>query len=394
MGWMRRAWTTLRGASAQDMRDELDFHLAMREQRNIDQGVPAEQARRAARLRFGNPVSWMERMREVDLFTLPSTIAQDLRFGFRILRKHPGFTLAAVAALAMGIGLNTVVFTLGKAVFARGVDAREADRMVNVSLIGKSGQYYSYFSYPDFESYRDGAKSFAGVIAETRESITLAGAGGAMTQTSSSAGKLAQALGLPIPQLSTTEMELATVAEISENYFDVLGESVFRGRAFSPRDHAELLAHPSALISENYWETRFQSDPSILGRSMKLNGAAFTVIGITPRDFTGTGVITPDFWIPLASMPLLHPGVRTLHDRNSICCRIFARLADGVTMAQAQGEVQTIADQLRTLHESSTDEAKRTSALIWPASPFARKLDSGIVFSASLIMLAVVLVLV
>jgi macrolide transport system ATP-binding/permease protein len=395
MGWMRRAWTSLRRASlSKDIHDELDFHLAMREQRNIDQGVPAEDARRAARIRFGNPVSWTERIREIDLFTLPSSVGQDLRFGARMLRKHLGFTLTAIAALAMGIGLNTAVFTLSNAVFGRGVDAHNADRMVNVSLIGKSNQYYSYFSYPDYEAYRDGAKSFAGVIAETRENITLAGAGGAMTQTSSGAGKLAQALGIPIPQLSIGDTELATVSEISENYFDVLGEQAFRGRIFSPRNHAELLAHPSALISENYWEMRFQSDPSVIGRSMKLNGASFTVIGITPHDFTGTGVSTPDFWIPVTSMPLLHPGVRTLHDRNNICCRIFARLADGVTMAQAQGEVQSIADRLRSLHDSNSDEAKPNSALIWPASPFARKIDSGIVFSVSLIMLAVMLVLV
>jgi hypothetical protein len=322
MGWFRRVAALFRGESlVKEHEEEMRFHLAMREQWNVAKGMEQPEARRSAKVRFGNLHRLRERMREVDVWTLPESIGQDLRFGIRMLGKHLGFTLAAVSALAMGIGLNTVVFTLGKAVFGRGVEAHDADRMVNVSLIGRKGEFYSYFSYPDYESYRDGARSFSGVIADMRETVTLAGAGGAMTQTSSGAGKLAQAMGLWIPQSSTGGQEITTIDEISENYFDVLGEKAFRGRIFEPRDHAELMANPSALLSENYWELRFKSDPTVIGRSMKLNGVTFTVIGITPRDFTGTGVATPDFWVPMVSMPRLHPGTRSLNDRNSIVCR-------------------------------------------------------------------------
>ncbi|MFC5864708.1 ABC transporter permease [Acidicapsa dinghuensis] len=396
MGWLRRVASLFRGESvAKEHEEEMRFHLAMREQWNVSKGMEEPEARRNAKVRFGNFNRLRERLREIDMWTLPESIGQDLRFGVRMLRKHSGFTLAAVAALAMGIGLNTVVFTLGKAVFGRGVEAHDADRMVNVSLIGRKGEFNSFFSYPDYEAYRDGAKSFSGVIAERRVTVKLSSAGGAMTQTTTGAGKLAEALlGFKLPRMSTGETEFTTISEISENYFDVLGAKAFRGRIFQAGDRAELVANPSALISENYWEQRFGSDPSVIGRSMKFNGASFTVIGITPRDFTGTGVVTPNFWIPIVSMPLLHPGMQILQDRNNICCRIFARLADGVTMAQAQGEVQGIADRLRTLHDPHSDEAKPSSALIWPGSPFPRKIDSGIVFSASLIMLAVVLVLV
>ncbi len=396
MGWLRRVTGLFRRESlAKKHQEEMEFHLAMREEWNVSRGMEEPEARRNAKVRFGNLDRLRERMREIDVWTMPESIGQDLRFGTRMLRKHLGFTLAAVAALAMGIGLNTVVFTLGKAVFGRGVEAHDADRMVNVSLIGRKGEFNSFFSYPDYEAYRDGARSFSGVIAERRESVTLAGAGGAMTQITSGAGKLAEALlGLKLPRLSTGETEFTTVSEISENYFDVLGTKAFRGRIFQTGHRAELVANPSALISENYWEQRFGSDPSVIGRSMKLNGASFTVIGTMPRDFTGTNVAAPNFWIPMVSVPLLHPGMQVLHDRNNICCRIFARLADGVTMAQAQGEVQGIADRLRTLHDPHSDEAKPSSTLIWPGSPLARKLDSGFMFSCFLIMLAVGLVLV
>jgi predicted permease len=395
MGMLRRIAGIFRGRSlSRQHEEEMEFHVAMREQWNVEKGLERPAARRDARVRFGNMVKWREQLREIDAWMLPQSIGQDLRFGVRMLRKHAGFTLAAAAALAIGIGLNTVVFTLGKAALWRGVDAYDAGRMVNVSLIGRKGEFYPFFSYPDYEAYRKSARSFSGMITEKRESVTLANAGGAMVQTSSGAGKLAEAFGLNIPRKSTGETEFAMISEVPENYFDVMGVRAFRGRIFQPHDHVELMAHPSALISENYWELRFKSDPTVIGRNMKLNGAWFTVIGITPRDFTGTSVSTPDLWIPIVSMPLLHPGMQTLHDRNVICCRIVARLADGVTMAQAQSEVQGIADRLRPLHDPHSEEAKPSSTLIWPASPFPRKIDSGIVFSAFLIMLATGLVLV
>ncbi|WP_109489283.1 ADOP family duplicated permease [Occallatibacter savannae] len=395
MGVLSRIAAIFRGTSlSHDHEEEMDFHVSMREEWNVEKGMERPTARRDARLRFGSVAKWREQLRHIDAWTLPESLLHDLRFGTRMLVKHPGFTLAAIAALAIGIGLNTVVFTLGKAAFARGLDAKDASRMVNVSLIGRKGEWYSSFSYPDYEVYRDEMKSFAGVIAEAPELVRLAGAGGAIGQTGSGGGKLVQALGLPIPHLSTGETEFAKINVVSENYFEVLGEQAFRGRVFSSHDRAELMASPSVLISENYWELRFKSDLTVVGRSMKLNGASFTVIGITPRDFTGTGIATPDFWMPMVSLPLLHAGAVTLHDRNEICCRIFARLADGVTMAQAQSEMQGVADRLRGLHDSHSDEAKPSSALVWPGSPFPRKIGSDIVFSSFLMMLAVGLVLV
>jgi predicted permease len=395
MGWMRRGFALFRRERlAQDHREELEFHMAMRERLNVEEGMPGEEARRDARRRFGNPVSWRERMREIDLVSWPGSIRQDLRYGVRMLLKHPGFTVTAVLALALGIGVNTAVFTCYKAVLARGLDAHDPGRMVNVSLVRKSGELQSDFSYPDYLEYRDHTQSFSGVIAESRERVTLTGAGGAMAQTHSALGAIAGKFGLMFPKLSTGDTEFGTVAEVSENYFGVLGETALRGRVFQPEDVAELVRNPAVLISENYWTRRFGADPSVLGRSMRINGASFTVVGITPHDFVGTGVATPDFWIPLTLQPLLHPGVNALRDREDQCCRIFARLADGVTMGQAQAEVGPLADHLRRLHDPHSELSKPNSAMVWPGSPFGRKLDSGILFVVFLVMLAVGMVLV
>jgi predicted permease len=395
MGWIRRVRGLFqRTTLTEDHRDELEFHLEMREQLNVVQGMPAEEARRNARQRFGNATSLRERMREIDLFTLPGSIRQDLRYGVRMLMKHPGFTVSAVLALALGIGVNTAVFTCYRAVLARPLDARDAGRMVNLSLIHQSGEFDSSFSYPDYLVYRDSAQSFSGVVAEVRDKVTLAGAGGVVTQKHSALGTLAGKFGLKTPSLSTGTTEFASVAEVSENYFAVLGEPALSGRVFGAQDTAQLAANPAVLISENYWTMRFGADPSVLGRSMKINGASFTVIGITPHDFVGTGIATPDFWIPLTLDPLIHPDAHILREREDACCRLYGRLADGVTMGQAQSEVGLLADHLRALHDPQSKASKPNSAVVWPGSPFGRKLDSGILFAVFLVMIAVGMVLV
>src|SRR5262249_44294409 len=109
--------------------------------------------------------------------------------------------------------------------------------------------------------------------------------------------------------------------------------SAFRPCAAGPSKSislSELAASPPVLISENYWQKRFAGDATVLGKSIRLDGAAFTIVGITPRDFVGTSVVAPDFWLPLSLDPLVHPRSNRLHDREDLCCRVFGRLAPGV----------------------------------------------------------------
>jgi MacB-like periplasmic core domain len=338
MGWIRRAAALFqRNKMSQDHRDELEFHLAMREQLNQVQGMSAEEARRNARHRFGNPVSLRERMLETDLFTLPGSICQDIRYGSRMLLKHKGFTLIAVMALALGIGVNTVTFTAYKAIVERTLDARDPGRMVNLSLVRASGDADPMFSYMEYLAYRDHTQSFDGVIAAAGEVMTLSGAGGAAVQSHSVFGSIAGAFGFIVPSMSTTNAEIVRTEVVSENYFSVLGVSAARGRLFDPRQSAELSSSPAVLISENYWKRRFASDPDILGKTVHLNALAVTIIGITPHNFVGTGIAAPDIWFPLALEPLLRPDANPLRDRENQFCRIFARLAPGVTMMHAGG---------------------------------------------------------
>lgn len=395
MGWMGRARALFQGRKlSRDLEDEVEFHLAMREKLNVEQGMASPEARRDARVRFGNAASWRERMREIDIFTWPGSIGQDLRYGTRMLLKHGGFTLSAVLALALGIGVNTVVFTAYKAIVARSLDARQPEKMVNFSLVRQSGDKDPMFSYPDYLTYRDHARSFDGVIAAGGEMLTLAGAGGAVVETHTALGAVAGKFGFVIPSLSTTGTEFVRTTVVSKNYFAVLGVGPERGRSFDPQKTSELLSTPSVLISDNYWKRRFAGDPEILGKSVRLNGVAVSIIGVTPHDFVGTGVTTPDFWVPMAIEPLLHPDANPLRDRENAFCRIFGRLAAGVTMKQAQAEVTLMADHLRALHDPHAEASKPVTAEIWPGSPFGRKPDTSFNFAILLIMVAVGMVLV
>src|ERR1700761_6706201 len=136
MAWMSRLRALFRKEKlTREYDEELSFHLSMREQLNVEEGMAPVEARRDARRRFGNPAVWRERMSEVDLMLLPQTILQDLRYGARTLARNAGFTFVAIFALALGIGVNTTAFTFYKAVFGRPLDAWNPRTMVNLALI-------------------------------------------------------------------------------------------------------------------------------------------------------------------------------------------------------------------------------------------------------------------
>lgn len=396
MGWIRRV-RALFGSNrrlSQDLEDELNFHLSMREQLNGEQGMPSSEARRNARIRFGSTASLLESMREIDVFTFPGTVWQDVRYGARMLAKNPGFSAIVVLALTLGISVNTAVFTAYKAIVARSLDARDPGRMVNISITHQSGGTDPMFSYPDYLAYRDETHSFDGVIAAAGEVVTLSGAGSAVVENHSTLGSIATRFGFTLPSRSTTNAELIKVAVVSENYFSVLGVTPSRGRAFDPKQVRELTTFPSVLISDNYWRRRFATNPAILGKSIRLNGVAVSIIGITRHNFVGTDIAAPDVWIPLALEPLLHSGVDPLRDRENQMCRIFGRLRPGVSTFQARAEVTVIANRLRMLHDPHSEAHKPATAEIWPGSPFGRQPDPSLHFAMWLIMAAVGMVLV
>jgi macrolide transport system ATP-binding/permease protein len=320
------------------------------------------------------------------------TVLQDLRYGARTLLRNARFTAVSIFALALGIGVNTAVFTAYKAFVVRPLDARDPGTMANVALRLPSGLTTARFSYPDYEAYRDHLHSFSGVIAFYIEQLRLTGAEGFGSQRSAEDGSAMRRLGLLPPAASNAEF--VSTFMVSENYFSVLGVTGLGGRTFESISRPELAASPAVLISENYWQRRFAGEPAVLGKTVRLNGAAFTIVGMTPHNFIGTSVAVPDFWLPLSLEPLVHPESHRLRERDDLCCRVFGRLAPGVSMAQAQAETTLLASQLRTLHDPQSDLSKDVTALVSPGSPLPGQMNAGLRLTIVLIMVGVGMVLV
>jgi len=376
-----------------ELNEEFQFHFDRQVEAGLAQGMTPDEARAAAGRAFGPIPLRNEECRDTRGFNFIDNLAQDLRYAARILRKNPSFTFAVILALSLGIGVNTVAFTLWKAMLARRLDARNPGEMVNLARVpkfGSTGVDFGdiSFSYPDYEAYQDSVDSFSGVVAFTTERLRLSNAGGVVSQRTSTAESPLGRFGLL--SAGASNAEFASVYVVSENYFKVLGVAALRGRTFDSLTIPELVASPSALIGENYWQRRFARDPAVLGKTIRLNGVAVTVIGITPHDFVGTGVVVPDFWLPVSLEPLIHGYPDWLHSNGIRPYRLFARLAPGASIGQAQSGMTLVARRRR----SGSD--KPATAFIWPGSPLPLPLNSyhGLKLTILLIMLAAGIVLI
>jgi len=385
-----------RNARKHEIKEELEYHLAMREQWNVERGMQKDAARRDARLRFGNPAAWRERVREIDWIIVPQSFLRDLGYGWRTLWRNARFTAVAVFALALGIGINTTIFTAYKGLIRRGVDARDPGSIVSISMLRQSGNRDPFFSYPDYEAYRNQMHAFSGLIAESNDyqQLIMSNAGGTLDNRKAASDSLFGSWGLLPSSTLASKAELASVFMVTENYFSLLGVAPLRGRFFVEGDEKQLASSPAVLISENYWQKRFGGDPGIVGRAIRLNGAAVTIMGITPHDFVGTTIAVPDFWVPLSIQPLIHRGDQSLKDLEDHSCRLFGRLAPGASIAQAQAEMTAIAMRRFELHKKHDPKDRPKEMELYPATPFPRDLGHDLIYGIFLIMAATAMVLV
>jgi putative ABC transport system permease protein len=232
----------------------------------------------------------------------------DIRFGLRSLVKNPGFTAVAIAMLAIGIGVNAAVFTVTNAVLFKGFPlVKENDRILYISPKG----YNCCPSYPDFLDYRAQAKSFRGMA-------VVHGVGRVVSDQT----------GFP---------ENIDVTEVSADTFRVTGQKPIIGRDFTPADEIPGAA-PVAMLNYGFWERRYARDPAIIGRTVRMNGAATTVIGVMPEGYSFPQ--KQDMWVPLVQTE------RVMNRENRDTWMAFGRLADGVTIENARAEMEIVGKRL------------------------------------------------
>lgn len=300
------------------LNEEINQHLDLLAEQNESSGMTPEEARFAALRQFGGVEQMKEAYRDERRFVALEQGWKDLQFAFRALRKTPGFTLATVAILALGIGANATVFSwMRPLLFDPIPGARDSARLVAVESYADSGNTVGErltTSYLDYVDFRDRLRM-----------LEVA-----------SVGYSAVAVG----QEQASERVWCEL--VSGNFFSVLGVQPAIGRFFSPTEQTDAQnTHPVAIISHAYWQSHYEGRASALGSTLWVNRVPFTIIGVAPENFFGTQAgLAFDVWLPLTMYgEVTHTGTWMLRDRSTRNFMVLARLRDGATIAQARGEI-------------------------------------------------------
>lgn len=316
--WFRRS------ARDADLARELRDHLALEAEDQQDAGLSPKEASYAAHRALGNTLKIEEDVRAAWGFLWLESLAQDIRFAFRMLRKSPGFTTVAVLTLAFAIGANAAVFSWIEGLLLRPYPlVTHQERMY--ALVGSvpGGTYNPDISWLDFLDLQRNCKLVESFIADEITGASL-GIG--------------------------NHSETATGSIVSANYFDALGVHPFLGRGFQPGEDIGRNAHPVVVISYGMWENFFKGDRAIIGKTQRFNRVQFTIIGVAPKDFHGIFVGRDiEFWVP-ASMRQALGGKFALDDRSARWIEGFVKLKPGVTRAQAQAEISSVTGRLGSMY--------------------------------------------
>ena len=302
-----------------EMEEELRSHLAHRADDLERSGLSRREAERRARNEFGGRERFKEECREAWGGNFIQTLAQDLRFSARVLKKSPGFTAVALLTLALAIGANAVVFAVLNAVFLRPLNLPRGERLWGLfHATAASGSNTGYMSYPAYIDLRDRNRSFDDLAAY---GASLAGFDDGNS-----------------PRRSWG-------AEVSGNYFDAMGVKPYLGRLFHASDEHGPNSVPYIVLGYGFWHSYFQDDRSVVGRVVRLNKHPFTVIGVTPPDFSGTLLFFfPDYYLPIVDHQQLDANAAAALDaRNDAWVFLtVGHLKPGVTPAQAVADLNSI----------------------------------------------------
>jgi predicted permease len=328
MHWARQLLMRLqtlfrRDHLTQDLDDEIRFHLDEQVAENIAAGMNKEEARHAALRIFGNPSLLKEDARETWGWVWLEQIGQDLRYGFRSLRKRPLFTVVAVLTLGFGIGANTAIFSLMDQVLLQLLPVKHPEQLVLVAERGirlRDSWGDNDISYPMYRDFRDGNRVFSGMFCRFPTSISL-GYG--------------------------DRTERVSAELVSGSYFPVLGVTAIIGRTLTPDDDRVPGGHPVAMLSYSFWQSRFSADPSIVGKQIFTNGYTFTVIGVAQAGFDGVELgYKSKVFVPMMMKAQMTPRSggpsAGLEDRSLSWATAFGRLKPGISIAQANASLQPL----------------------------------------------------
>ncbi len=277
-----------------------------------------EMAARAGRSNFGNMLRMREQAREAWGWTWLDRLVQDLSYTRHTLARSPGFTVTAVLVLAIGIGVNVAAFSLFNMVALEPLPVPDPGSLVRLERRSPE-QSTSEMPYLSAVFYGEHAKSLKAMIA---------------------------VLGVP-PMQMDDDLQGTSASFATANYFSELGTPPAVGRLFDPARENKATAPPVVVLSYAVWQHRFNGDPGVVGRTVKLDRKPATVIGVTPYEFASLGGQTPDLWIPIAQQPYFVAGSTVLTDPAASSIRMWGRLAPEVTAKMAAQELKALTNELR-----------------------------------------------
>ena len=323
MRHLLRIWYLVTGRRQEaDLADEIAFHRDMKAQELRDAGVSEAEVATATQRVLGNDLSARQKARDVWVWPWLQDISQDVRFGVRMLAKDRRFTVAAVLALGLGIGVNNTVFTITNMALFRDLPFPDADRLVDPVLMDNRGN--GNVSYADYLAWSATATSFEGFGADTGGTMNLSD--------------------------DRRPAERMRGSFISATSFRLLRTKPILGREFIAED--ERPGAPSVtLLGYDVWQGRFGGDPSVVGHGVRVNGVPSIVIGVMPPGFSFP--MTAQLWQPITAINGLSETNRRTRNLN-----LFGRLADGVSLEQARSELQTIAAQIAQDHPDTNKDLK------------------------------------
>ena len=252
-------------------------------------------------------------------------LLKDLRYAVRVLAKSPGFTAVVVLSLALGIGANTAIFSLVNSILLRPMPVDDSDRLVAVYISSANwGNRTDNFSYPDLLDYRKQDTGLSDLMGST---------------------------GIPLSMTDGEKPEAIWGEVVTGNYFSGLGVHPVVGRGFLPDEDRAPGEKPVCVLSYSFWRRRFQSDPNIAGKGIKINGHPFTVVGVAPRGFIGTTLFNflPDIWVPVMMQRTIASSDMSsnfLEGRDNRWMSLRGRLKPGVSRREAEAAMNVVARQL------------------------------------------------
>jgi len=346
-----------------EMEEELHSHIQLRADDLERSGLPRPEAERRARIEFGGREKYKEECHQALGNRFIEILIQDVRFSLRMLRRSPGFTIAAVLTLALAIGANAVVFGMLNGLLLRPLNLPQAESLY---AIQRGNDTYILQSYPDYLDLRDRNRSFDGLAAYN----------------------IAQA-GLDTGKNPST----AWLYEVSGNYFDALGIRPYLGRLFHGSDEHGPNSAPYIVLSWAYWHSHFQDDRGVVGRTVQLSKHPFTILGVAPPQFHGTLLFySPDFFVPMVNAEQVD-GANFLNARGTRWVfEVLGRVKAGVTPAQATADLNAIGSYLGKTYPN--EDGPTSFSLVRPGmhgdffAPAVRAFLAGLMLLAGLILLA------